>query len=170
MQPSFPLEQQCVTAIMEQIAKELEASYAYQAIALHFEHPDVAFSNVAKFFHDMSAEELGHAKLLQGYVLKRGIRPTLRDLKAFNPDKTLTLLQAFELALRFEQNVFTAIRSLHDLGAKAGDAHLTMFVEDVFFEEQIQSEREISAYLAVIKRLGSGVGEFLFDRHGLNLK
>lgn len=170
MQPSFPLEEQCISGIVDQINKELEAFYAYRSIALHFEHPDVAFSNVAKFFNKMSTEELEHAKELQGYLIKRGVRPVLKEVKAFNADKNLTLQQAFELALTFEKNVFTALRMLHDLAEKAGDDHLAMFLEEVFFEEQIQSEKDLTAYLAVIKRVGTGVGEFLFDRDGLTFE
>ncbi len=170
MQPSHPLNQQCVNTILEQIAKELEAFYAYQSLACHFAHPDVAMFNVAKYFYAMAAEEVDHSKKFQDYLIMRGIKPTFRDLKAFNTDKNLTLQQAFELALRFEQAVFTSVRVIHDAADEAGDAHLAMFLEDVFYEDQLHAEQELNGYLTVIKRLGLGVGEFLFDRDGLTAK
>ena len=170
MQPSFPLNQKCEQTILEQIAKELEAFYGYQAMGCHFEHPDVALFNVAKYFHAMAAEEVEHAKKFQDYLTARGITPTFRDLKAFNPDKNITLQQAFEQALRFEQAVFASIRSIHDAAQQAGDPHLTMFLEDVFYTEQIKAEQELNGYLAMIRRVGPGVGEYLFDRDAIFLK
>ncbi|MBM3886416.1 hypothetical protein FJ364_00665 [Candidatus Dependentiae bacterium] len=170
MQSSYPLNQACINALLEQIAKELEAFYAYQSLAAHFEHPDVAMFNVSKYFHAMAAEEVEHAKKFQDYLIMRGIKPTFRDLKAFNPDANLTLQQAFELALRFEQNVFAAVRTIHAAAEEAGDAHLATYLEDEFYAEQMKAEQELSAYLTVIKRLGSGVGEFLFDKDGLVAK
>ena len=170
MQSSHPLDQHCVTAILEQIAKELEAFYAYQALACHFDHPDVALFNVAKYFHAMAAEEVEHSKKFQDYLIMRGVKPTFRDLKAFNTDNNLTLQQAFELALRFEQAVFKSVRMIHDAADAAGDAHLAMFLEDVFYEDQLHAEQEITGLLTVIKRLGGGVGEFLFDRDALPAK
>lgn len=167
MQSSFPLHQECVNLIAEQVAHEYEASLAYRSLAFHFEHRDVAFFNVAKFFHHMSDEELSHAKKFQEYLVLRGERLNLRALNSFNTEKNITLQKAFELALEFENNVFKLLRNMHDAAEKLKDAHLAMFIEEVFFEEQIQSERELVGHLTMIKRLGNGVGEFLFDSSGL---
>ena len=167
MKPSYPLNQHCITVILEQVAKELEAFYAYRSLGAHFDHPDVAMFNVAKYFHAMAAEEVEHSKRFQDYLIMRGIKPTFRDLKSFNTDASVTLLKAFELALSFEQAVFASIRTIHDAAQEAGDAHLEMFLEDIFYEDQLKAEQELNGYITVIKRLGNGVGEFLFDRDGL---
>lgn len=170
MQSSYPLNQQCVAALCEQVAMEIEAFYAYQALASFFEHPDRALLNVAKYFRVMAAEEIEHSKKFEDYLILRGVQPAFRDLKAFNPDKNLTLQQAFEQALKFEQTVFASIRKIHDCANEAGDGHLTTFLEDVFYEEQLHAEQELNGCLTVIKRLGAGVGEFLFDKEVLNEK
>ena len=170
MQSSYPLDQQCAVALCEQVAMELEAFYAYQALASFFQHPDRAFFNVAKYFGEMANEEVEHAKKFEEYLILRGVQPTFRDLKSFNPDKNLTLQQAFELALKFEQKVFGSIRHVHELADKANDGHLTTFLEDIFYEDQLKAEQELNGYLTLIKRLGTGVGEFLFDKEVLGEK
>lgn len=170
MNSSYPLNAQCAAALSEQIAMELEAFYAYHALGSFFEHPDKAFFNVAKYFHAMAAEEAEHAEKFKDYLIMRGVHPSFRDLKAFNPDKNLTLQQAFELALRFEQSVFATIRNIHALADAAEDGHLMTFLEDIFYEDQLRGEQEINGYLTIIKRLGAGVGEFLFDKDGLQKK
>ncbi len=170
MQSSYPLNQQCAAAVNEQIAMEIEAFYAYKALASFFEHPDRALFNVAKYFRDMAAEEIEHSKKFEDYLTMRGVQPMFRDLKAFNPDKNLTLQQAFELALKFEQTVFASIRKIHDCAEQANDGHLTTFLEDIFYEDQLHAEQELNGYLTAIKRAGTGLGEFLFDKEGLKEK
>lgn len=167
MNSSYPLNAQCSAALSEQIAMELEAFYAYHALGSFFEHPDKAFFNVAKYFHTMANEEAEHAEKFKNYLILRGIYPSYRDLKSFNPDKNMTLQQAFELALRFEQGVFASIRNIHTLASTAEDGHLTTFLEDIFYQDQLEAEQEINGYLTLIKRLGSGIGEFLFDKDAL---
>lgn len=170
MQSSYPLNQQCIDALNEQISRELEAFCAYKALANFFTHPDRALFNVGKYFEAMAAEEVEHAKRFEDYLLLRGVQPFFRDLKSFNPPHDLTLLGSFELALKFEQGVFSSIRRIHDAADQAGDGHLTTFLEDIFFEDQLKAEQEIAGYLTIIKRLGAGVGEFLFDKEGLHVK
>lgn len=168
MQSSYPLDQACVAALCEQVAMEVEAFYAYQALSSFFQHPDRALFNVASYFRKMALEEIDHSKKFEDYLILRGVQPVFRDLKSFNPDKNLTLIQAFELALRFEQTVFASIRRVHELASAANDGHLTTFLEDEFYQEQLEAEREINSYLTSLKRLGTGVGEFLFDKEEIS--
>ncbi len=164
MQTTYPLHSQCVQKINEQVAKEFEAFYGYQALARYFEQANVALFNVAKLFQGMAQEELEHAKILQGYLIQRGAGLSYRDLKAFNPDKEINLQRAFELALGFEGAVFASLREVHALALEHDDAHLVVFIEDTFYTEQVKAEFDLNVHLATIRRLGTGIGEFLFDR------
>ncbi|XP_061171760.1 yolk ferritin-like [Saccostrea echinata] len=70
-----------VTAINEQITRELQASYFYQAYSQYFARSDVALSGFSKFFSEASKEERSHAEQLMEYINKRGGDVQLKDIK-----------------------------------------------------------------------------------------
>ncbi|XP_056004466.1 soma ferritin-like [Ostrea edulis] len=70
-----------ITAINDQITRELQASYFYQAYAQYFARSDVALPGFAKFFSEASKEERNHAEKLMEYVNKRGGDIQLKELK-----------------------------------------------------------------------------------------
>lgn len=37
------------------------------------------------------------------------------------------------------------------------------FIEEVFFNEQIESIHQLKSWIAKLKRMGDGVGEYLLD-------
>ncbi|KAH9489951.1 hypothetical protein Btru_038331 [Bulinus truncatus] len=58
--------------LVDQVQKELTASYIYQAYASYFQRADVSLPGIKKFFADASSEERDHAQSLIDYVNKRG--------------------------------------------------------------------------------------------------
>jgi len=60
------------TLVTQQITKELQASYIYQAYASFFQRADVALPGVKKFFSAASLEEREHAQMLIDYINERG--------------------------------------------------------------------------------------------------
>ncbi|BFY98483.1 hypothetical protein BsWGS_01523 [Bradybaena similaris] len=58
--------------LVQQIQKELSASYIYQGYASYFERADVSLPGIAKFFSEASLEERQHAQALIDYINKRG--------------------------------------------------------------------------------------------------
>lgn len=154
----------CAAKINEQVTAELTAFYAYQALSNHFASHYVALYNVAALFKKMAHEEVEHAELFQEYLIRRGADLSYNDIKAPTIDKSLTLLQAFEQALALEQSVNKKILDLHALGVACNDAHLTAFLEDKFLDEQVEAEHELIGYIAMLKRAGAGLGEYIFDQ------
>merc|ERR1712046_184496 len=99
-------------ALNEQINMELYASYAYQAAARHFQRDDVGLHGFAHFFQESSDEEREHAEKFQKYLLMRGGRLALTDVKA-PPTEYESGLAAMEAALQLERDVNESILAMH---------------------------------------------------------
>jgi ferritin heavy chain len=154
-------------AINQQINLEFSASYAYQALAAHFDRDDVALPGFAEFFLESAKEEQEHAGKFIKYITQRGGRLQLKGIDV--PEKTefASGLEAVEYALDLEKKVNQALLDLHKVGASHDDAHLTDYLEGEFLGEQVEAIKKLSDYVTNLRRNGPGLGEYLFDRHTL---
>merc|ERR1711871_191618 len=150
----------------EQINMELYASYVYQAAARHFQRDDVALLGFAKFFQESSDEEREHAERLQKYQLMRGGRITYAAIQP-PPSEYENGLTAMEAALELERNVNAALLKLHKCAEEAGDSQMTDFIEGNYLNEQVEGIKMIADYVANLKRVGPGLGEYMFDKETL---
>jgi hypothetical protein len=73
-------------------------------------------------------------------------------------------LYAMELSLSLEKLNFQKLRQLHAVAAAAEDAQMCDFVEGQLLEEQARAVKEVSEYVAQLRRVGKGLGVFEFDR------
>ncbi|MBX9831001.1 ferritin [Candidatus Babeliales bacterium] len=155
--------EKCVKATNNQINAELNAGYVYHALSIYFSRHDVALPNVAAFFKRSSVEEQEHAGKLIDYLNQRGGQVVLSDIQA--PKITnVSLLQAFEKALVLEKDVHKKLIALRELSDKEGEYHFTAYLEEDFLTEQIRAEHDLVSFITTIKRMGTGLGEVLFDR------
>jgi len=150
--------------INKQINMELYASYVYQSMSFYFDRDDVAFPGFSKFFKKSSDEEREHAEKLMKYQSKRGGRVVLRDIARPEKDEWGTPLQALQTALTLEKNVNQSLLNLHALSSSHNDPHLCDFIEEHFLEEQVESIKEISDMITRLQRVGTGLGEYIFDK------
>ena len=159
-----PFSQQCNQLINTQINKELTASYVYQALGVYFSRHDIALGNVAQFFKKASDEEREHADKFINYSQLRGGNVVLNDIKAPKLPPKIALIDAFIMALNLEKEVFQSIMSLYHAAEKESEAHFASFLEEDFLSEQIHEEDKYVRIITVIKRMGTGLGEQLFDK------
>lgn len=75
-----------------------------------------------------------------------------------------TALEAMQAALQLERDVNDSLLNLHRLASKLDDPHLTDFLEEEFLDEQVRSIKEIGDHITNLKRVGSGLGEYQFDK------
>lgn len=155
---------ECEDAINKQINLELYASYAYLAIAYHFDRHDVALKGFHQFFKNNSDEEREHAQKLMKYLNDRGGRIELSPIKPLTKFDFDTGIEAMQCALQLERDVNDSLLKLHELASKRVDPHLTDFIEEHFLDEQIKSIKMIGDYITNLKRVGAGLGEFQFDK------
>ncbi|KAK3119544.1 hypothetical protein QOZ80_9AG0672040 [Eleusine coracana subsp. coracana] len=159
---------ECEAAINEQINVEFNASYAYHSLFAYFDRDNVALKGFAKFFKESSDEEREHAEKLMKYQNKRGGRVRLQSivtpLTEFDHPEKGDALYAMELALALEKLVNEKLHNLHSVATKCNDPQLTDFIESEFLQEQVDSIKKISEYVAQLRRVGKGHGVWHFDQ------
>jgi len=153
--------------INRQINMELYASYTYQSMYLYFDRDDVALPGFAKFFKASSDEEREHAEKLMKYQNKRGGRIVLQDIKKPSNDEWGNGLEAMQVALQLEKSVNQSLLDLHKIADGHGDAQMCDFIESEYLEEQVKAIKEISDHITQLKRVGQGLGEYVYDKETL---
>nr|QJI07924.1 ferritin [Perna viridis] len=154
--------------INRQINMELYASYCYQSMAFYFDRDDVALPGFSKFFKSSSDEEREHAEKLMKYQNKRGGRIVLQDIKKPDRDEWGSALDAMQVALSLEKSVNQSLLDLHKTADSHGDAQMCDFIESEYLEEQVNAIKEISDHITQLKRVGTGLGEYIYDRESIN--
>ncbi|MCL4168654.1 UNVERIFIED_CONTAM: hypothetical protein GTU68_045669 [Idotea baltica] len=139
-------------------------------MAAHFDRDDVALKGFGKFFEESSLEEREHANKLIEYQNKRGGRVVLQDIKKPERDEWGCGLDAMQAALDLEKHVNQSLIDLHKVAEKHEDSQMMDFLEGEYLKEQVEGIKQISDYIANLKRVGAGVGEYLFDKQLLEKK
>lgn len=153
--------------INRQINMELYASYTYQSMAMYFDRDDVALPGFAKYFSKSSEEEREHAEKFMKYQNKRGGRIVLNDIKKPDRDEWGTGLDAMTVALSLEKSVNQALLDLHKTCTSHDDAQMADFLETEYLEEQVKAIKEIGDHITQLKRVGPGLGEYMYDKENL---
>ncbi|PAA66162.1 hypothetical protein BOX15_Mlig006278g2 [Macrostomum lignano] len=154
----------CEAAINKQINMELYASYTYQAMHFHFLREDVALKGIAGFFGKSSEEEREHAEKLMKYQNMRGGTIVLQDVQKPAKQTWGSMLEAIQDALELEKVVNQSLLDLQKLADSRGDPQLCDFIEGEYLKEQVESIKELADHATNLKRVGSGLGEFMYDK------
>lgn len=155
-------------AVNKQINMELYASYVYLSMSYHFERHDVALPGFHKFFKKNSDEEREHAQKFIKFQNERGGSVKLSNITAPERDDWGTGLDALQKALELEKNVNQSLLDLHAIASKNNDAQMCDFIETHFLTEQTEAIKQLGDYITQAKRCGTGLGEYLFDKHTLS--
>nr|7VT2_A Chain A, Ferritin [Azumapecten farreri]7VT2_B Chain B, Ferritin [Azumapecten farreri]7VT2_C Chain C, Ferritin [Azumapecten farreri]7VT2_D Chain D, Ferritin [Azumapecten farreri]7VT2_E Chain E, Ferritin [Azumapecten farreri]7VT2_F Chain F, Ferritin [Azumapecten farreri]7VT2_H Chain H, Ferritin [Azumapecten farreri]7VT2_I Chain I, Ferritin [Azumapecten farreri]7VT2_J Chain J, Ferritin [Azumapecten farreri]7VT2_K Chain K, Ferritin [Azumapecten farreri]7VT2_L Chain L, Ferritin [Azumapecten len=167
-QPRQNFHVETEAGINRQINLELYACYCYQSMSFYFDRDDVALPGFTKYFKEKSDEEREHAEKFMKYQNKRGGRIVLQDVKKPDRDEWGTGLDAMQASLSLEKNVNQALLDLHTVGDKHGDKQFMDFLESDYLEEQVEDIKKISDHITNLKRVGSGLGEYMFDKKSLD--
>ncbi|KAG6470458.1 hypothetical protein ZIOFF_071531 [Zingiber officinale] len=158
----------CEAAINVQINVEYNVSYVYHALFAYFDRDNVALKGLAKFFKESSDEERDHAEKFIKYQNKRGGRakllPIVTPLTEFDHVEKGDALYAMELALALEKLTNEKLLQLHTIAQNSNDPQLTEFIESEFLEEQVETIKNVSEYVAQLRRVGKGHGVWHFDQ------
>jgi len=155
-------------AINKQVNMELYASYVYLSMASYFDRDDVALHGFHEYFKKQSDEERDHAKKFMEYQNKRGGRTILQDIPKPPKDEWGSPLEAMQAALELEKTVNQALLDLHKIADRHGDAQMCDFLETHFLEEQVNSIKEIGDHITNLKRVGTGLGEYMYDKESMS--
>merc|ERR1711934_889660 len=151
----------CEALINKQINMEFYASYLY--LSSYFSRDDQALPGFAAHFAKESEEEREHGMKLMAYQSKRGGRCVFQDIAKPVSMEWGTCLEAMEAALELEKMVNQSLLELTKAAEDKGDSNLSDFVDELL-EEQVASIKTIGDTITKLKRVGDGLGLFLFDK------
>lgn len=166
-QPRQNYHAECEAGVNKQINLELYASYCYQSMSFYFSRDDVALPGFAKYFKKASDEEREHAEKFMTQQNKRGGRIVLQNIQKPEKDEWGSGLEAMQAALNLEKNVNQALLDLHGLADSHNDYQFSDWLEGHFLQEQVDAIKELSDYITNLKRVGTGLGEYMFDKETL---
>ncbi|MDD3103149.1 MAG: ferritin [Candidatus Cloacimonetes bacterium] len=150
-----------ISAINEQINKELYSAYLYLSMQAWF--ADQNLDGMANWMNAQSKEEDFHAMKLFDYLIERGARVKLKAIA----DPTLDFenpLKAFQMALEHERYISKSINELMDLAIKEKD-HATKSFLQWFIDEQVEEEASVDRIVNMLKMIGDhGHGLMMIDR------
>lgn len=150
--------------VNDQINMELYASYVYLSMSYYFDRDDVALKGLSKYFKEMSEEETGHATRLMKFQNERGGKIILQDIKRPEKDDWTSPLVAMEAALALEKKVNASLLALHKVASDHVDPQMCDFLETHYLTEQVESIKKIADHITNLKRVGTGLGEYIFDK------
>jgi ferritin len=155
------LKANLLAALNQQINEEYYSSYIYQSMVAYF--ADNHLDGCAHWMRLQAQEEHDHALKIFDYVISRGGRVVLADVKA-PPKEWATPQAAFEAALAHEKLMTTNITKLADLAQSEKD-HATNNLMQWYVTEQVEEEANVDDILSKLKLVGGdGAGLFLIDR------
>jgi ferritin heavy chain len=158
--------QELENGVNEHINAEYSASYEYHSMFNFFRKNNVSLFGLSNFFEKQYKEEQEHANEFMKYQLERGGSVKLLCLKEPKNDyfnEKGEALYAMELALEMEKNINNKLLELHDIASRFNDFNFCDFIEK-YLEEQVKSIYQISNYVTQLKRVGNGLGVFVFDQ------
>ncbi|XP_064604120.1 LOW QUALITY PROTEIN: soma ferritin-like [Liolophura sinensis] len=167
-QPRQNFHAESEAGINKQINMELYASYVYQSMAFYFDRDDVALPGFYKFFKEYSDCKQETAQKLMKYQNKRGGRIVLQDVKKADRDEWGSAMEAMQAALALEKNSNQIFLDLHKVAGKHGDAQMTDFIEGEYLAPSVEKIKTISDHLTNMRRVGTGLGEYIFDKKTLD--
>jgi ferritin heavy chain len=157
----------CEAGVNKQINMELYANYVYLSMSYYFDRDDVALKGFAHFFKKSSDEERDHAEKLMKFQNQRGGRIVLQDIRKPSVEEWGTGLNAMQAALELEKTVNQSLLDLHKVAENHGDAQMCDFIETHYLTEQVEAIKELGDHVTNLKRVGPGLGEYMYDKETL---
>lgn len=146
--------------LVDQVTHELQAFYAYLAMANYFETENLP--GFADWFRAQADEEKEHAERLIRHLHDRNARVELDDLERPRHDFD-SPLDVARAGLEHERKVTAQIHDLVELAEETED-HAAESMLEWFVEEQVEEERTFSVLVGQLERVGDeATGVMLLD-------
>ncbi|MGL4993830.1 MAG: ferritin [Bacteroidales bacterium] len=154
------LSKRVAEALNTQVNAELWSAHLYLSISLHFSCEGL--DGMAAWMRKQYSEEVEHAFKILRYMVERGAKPELSEIKSV-PTKFGSALEIFSSVYDHEVLVSESINSLVDISREDKDKATEIFL-GWFITEQVEEESTACSIVEKIKRVGDGTGLFLVDR------
>ena len=147
-------------ALNDQLNMEYSSAYVYQAMAAYFS--DINFSGFAAWMDNQAEEERTHARKIYDYILERGGKVVLSEIRA-PKSQYKSALEAFEDSLKHEKAVTKSIEKLYVLAKDEKDFGTEVFLQ-WFITEQIEEESTVESIIDKFKMLeGTNTALYLLN-------
>lgn len=153
------LSQKLLDALNEQFNNELESANIYLAMAGYTE--DLGLGGFTNWFMAQYEEELFHAKKIMKFINDKNGRVEVKAITA--PQNNFSsLLEAFEITLKHEQEVTAKFYNLMDIALEEKE-HSTKSFLQWFIDEQVEEEATVGDMINKIK-LVKDSGLYILDQ------
>ena len=145
----------------EQLERELQAAYEYLAASAYCSQNN--YDGVATFYFVQYQEEQTHAMKIYKYILDRGGKIQLADVR--KPTKKFSsLLDSFEFALAHERGNTAGINEVMKQARSENDYATETFMQ-WFISEQVEEEDSFESLIERARRIeGSSSSIFMLDK------
>ncbi|KAI1700199.1 ferritin-like domain-containing protein [Ditylenchus destructor] len=158
-------QDECITGINNVINTYMRGAYCCMSLWQYFCRDDMALYNVGRFFECVGEIKSRKARQLICYMNQRGGRVIFKDITAPEKNEWGTVQEACEKVLECEKTLNQELLRLHDLAEKNKDWQLCDYLEKNFLKDMVKHIEELGWIITNLRRVGKGVGEFLFDAH-----
>lgn len=134
-------------ALNAQIQEEIYSSYLYLAMAAYCH--SVNLNGFAHWMKIQSSEESKHAMKLYDFVVQRGWRVLLKEIKK-PPHNFKSVTEMMEQTLEHESRVTGLFNKLYEDASKAKD-YATQVLLQWFISEQVEEEASVSEILQKLR-------------------
>ncbi len=138
----------------DQIKHEFYSAYMYLSMSAFCETENLP--GFASWLKVQAAEEQEHALKFYEHLLDRGQKVNLKAIEQ-PPVKFASVKEVFEQVYAHEQKVTALINNIYMAALEAKDAASQIFLQ-WFITEQVEEEKNSSAILDMVTKLGSSVG------------
>ena len=147
-------------ALNDQLNMEYSSAYVYQAMAAYFS--DINFSGFAAWMDNQAEEERTHARKIYDYILERGGKVALSEIRA-PKSQYKSALEAFEDSWKHEKAVTKSIEKVYVLAKDEKDFGTEVFLQ-WFITEQIEEESTVESIIDKFKMLeGTNTALYLLN-------
>ncbi|MDD3419761.1 MAG: ferritin [Candidatus Gastranaerophilales bacterium] len=155
------LNEKIEKAINEQINEELYSSYLYLSMAAYCaQNGLVGFAN---WMNIQVQEELNHAKFFFDYVIERGGKVALEQIRKPKHEWS-NLIEVFEETLGHERHISSRINDIASLAIEEKDHASASFLK-WFIDEQVEEEASAEDMLNKLKMTkAEGAALFFLDQ------
>lgn len=143
--------------INDQINNEFHSSYSYLAMSAFCEHQQ--FTGCARWLRLQSQEENSHAMRLYDFLVARGGRVVLREIKSPAIEFS-SMTDVFQQVLQQEQQVTAQIDALYELAFQE-KAFAALVELEWFIQEQVEEEKTSREILHKFKLVGNDPASLL---------
>lgn len=150
-------------AINKHVNLEMYTAYTYVSMSCYYAREGLSFPGMYNFYVNLQSRYFERVKKWLCYMDKRGGRLEFKEIAKPATDNWGSVLDGFEKTLELERTIYQSLLDIHKEADKYNDAHLAHYIEDEYLDESAVRIKDLADKISQLRRINSGLGEFVFD-------